>query len=324
MAWAGPVDGIRAARRPAPLLGLALWLGALSAGPAVAHGYAPIGPAEAWRFWSLDPLATVPLLAGHLLYGRGMSAFRRRLGHLPRALPGWRVTAFLAGELMLVVALLSPVDAVAETILSAHMLQHVILIAAAPPLLVLGRPEIAWAAGTPGSWRPVLLGAAARPIYRAVGWLARPLPATLLHGAALWLWHVPALFELGRGDGLMHAFEHLCFFGTALLFWRAVIGAAATPRRALVGMAAALATLVHGGFLSALISFAREPLYPGSTMWAPIWGMTPLQDQELAGAIMWVPAGAAYLAAGLALAARLLSRPNPTGPAAAHPPALAA
>lgn len=278
-----------------------------ASGPAAAHGFAPIPPEDAWRFWTLDPLVLVPLLFGHWLYGRGLSVWRRRHGGLPAILPGWRVVSFLAGEVLLLVALVSPVDAVSETILSAHMVQHVLLVAAAPPLLVLGRPHLAWAAGLPSGLRgPLLQSGPARRLYGALDYLSRPAPATLLHGAALWIWHAPSAFELGRADRWMHAFEHLCFFGTALLFWRAIIAAAATARAAIAGMAAALATLVHGGFLSALLGLSPEPIYPASTFWAPLWGMTPLEDQQLAGAIMWVPAGAAYLVAGLLLASRLV------------------
>ncbi len=292
---------------------LAALCGLAASGPAAAHGFAPIPPGDAWMFWTFDPLVLVPLLAGHWLYGRGLSVWRRRHGGLPAALPRWRVASFLAGEVLLFVALVSPVDAVSETILSAHMVQHVLLVAAAPPLLVLGRPHLAWAAGLPsGLRRPLLQSAPARRLYAALDWLSRPAPATILHGAALWIWHAPTAFELGRADDWMHAFEHACFFGTALLFWRAIIAAAATSRAAIAGMAAALATLVQGGFLSALIGLSPEPIYPGSTFWAPLWGMTPLEDQQLAGAIMWVPAGAAYLAAGLYLASRLLSESGPT------------
>ncbi|NNM75192.1 cytochrome c oxidase assembly protein [Enterovirga aerilata] len=295
---------------------LAAALLAASAATAAAHGFAPIPPGDAWAFWSLDPLVLVPLLAAHWLYGRGLSVWRRRHGGLPAALPGWRVVSFLMGEFLLFVALVSPVDAVSETILSAHMVQHVLLVAAAPPLLVLGRPHLAWAAGLPSGLRaPLLQSRPARRLYAALDLLSRPAPATLLHGAALWIWHTPTAFELGRADDWMHAFEHACFFGTALLFWRALIAAAATPRAAIGGMAAALATLVHGGFLSALIGLSPEPIYPDSTFWAPLWGMTPLEDQQLAGAIMWVPAGAAYLAAGLLLAGRLVSGEPDLAPA---------
>ena len=287
---------------------LAAFSGALVAERAAAHGFAPIPPESAWRFWTLDPLVLVPLLSSHWLYGRGLAAWRRRLGRWPAGLPGWRVACFLSGELVLVAALVSPIDAVSETILTAHMVQHVLLIALAPPLLVLGRPEWAWAAGLPVSWRgPLVASQMARLVRAALSRLARPLPATLLHGAAIWLWHAPVAFEVGRASVWLHAFEHATFFSTALLFWRALADAAANRSAAPAGMAAALATLVHGGFLSALIGLARVPLYPDSTRWAPIWGMTPLEDQQLAGAIMWVPAGAAYLFAGLVIAARLVS-----------------
>ena len=209
--------------------------------------------------------------------------------------------------LMLVVALVSPLDALSDGLLSAHMLQHVILIAVGPPLLALGRPEIACFRGLPAQVRR---GLARSPAWRALGNLfaaaSRPLPATLMHGVALWLWHAPVLFEAAATSDVLHWLEHLFFFGTALLFWRGLVKAGRSPAKAVVGMAAALMTLVHGGFLSALITLSPAVLYPTASRGAALWGLSPLDDQQLAGVIMWVPAGAAYLAAGLLLAARLL------------------
>jgi cytochrome c oxidase assembly factor CtaG len=125
--------------------------------------------------------------------------------------------------------------------------------------------------------------------------------------AVLWVWHSPALFNAAVASDGLHWLEHVLFFGTALLFWRAVIKAAAGREGAATGLAACFITLLQSGILSALLSFAREPLYRGPDLAA--WGLTALEDQHLAGAIMSVPMGMVYFVAGLATAARLLTPP---------------
>lgn len=137
----------------------------------------------------------------------------------------WRcVLAFGGGAAALVIALVSPLDALGGTLLSAHMAQHALLIAAAPPLLLLGRPGVAfaWALAGREPWRSLAhLGDR----------LSRPLPAAALHGAALWVWHAPAAFDAALASPLLHAVKHVTFLGTALLFWRAALDAR-TSRRA--------------------------------------------------------------------------------------------
>jgi cytochrome c oxidase assembly factor CtaG len=114
----------------------------------------------------------------------------------------------------------------------------------------------------------------------------------ILHGAALWLWHAPRLFDAGLESDAVHALQHASFFWTALLFWWTVF------RRVRTGTAVLylLATLIHGGALAALLTFSPAPLYAGAT----------LESQQLGGLIMWVPAGYAMLLAGLLAFNRLL------------------
>jgi hypothetical protein len=146
-------------------------------------------------------------------------------------------------------------------------------------------------------------------IWRALGrlgsGLSGPLCAATLHGLALWLWHAPALFEAAVDRHWVHVLEHVCFFGTALLFWRAVLGAR-TSRRAGPALVAAFATFMHSGLLSGLITLAPRPLYAGYVGRGTAWGLTALDDQQLAGLLMWVPLGLPYLAAGLWLAWRFI------------------
>jgi cytochrome c oxidase assembly factor CtaG len=188
------------------------------------------------------------------------------------------------------------------------MAQHGLLVAVAPPLLLMGQPGAAFAWALPSGWSRGRMSAAWRPIARLGRALSLPFPAAVLHGLALWIWHAPGLFDAAVEREWLHTLEHVSFFGTALLFWRAVIRAAAGREAAAGGLVACFVTLLQSGILSALLSFAREPLF--RTTDAAAWGLTALEDQQLAGAIMSVPMGIVYLGAGLAMAARLLTPPT--------------
>ncbi|MGE0260772.1 MAG: cytochrome c oxidase assembly protein [Alphaproteobacteria bacterium] len=284
----------------------ALFLALLwSAGPAAAHGFVPIQPSALWQAWSFDPLVLVPLLVAHWAYGRGTVRLWARAGRW-RGIGRTQVVAFLAGEAMLVVTLVSPLDQLGGTLLSAHMAQHAILIAVAPPLLLLGRPGVAFAWAFPARHRGSFFASRSwRALAGTTNALSRPIPAASLHGLALWAWHAPAAFDAALASGWLHALEHASFFGTALLFWRA-LGNARSARQVAPALGAAFFTLVHGGLLGALISLAPRPLYGwyGAT---ELWGLSTLEDQQLAGLLMWVPMGGVYFATCLYMASRLIA-----------------
>jgi len=144
-----------------------------------------------------------------------------------------------------------------------------------------------------------------RSILSALAPLARPVPASLIHMATLWIWHSPTLFDAALASERLHWLEHVLFFGTALLFWRAVIKAHSGREAAAAALIACFITLLQSGLLSALLSFAREALYHAPD--TGNWGLTALEDQQLAGAIMSLPMCAIYLMAGLIMALRLLT-----------------
>jgi cytochrome c2 len=184
------------------------------------------------------------------------------------------------------------------------MVQHEILMLVAAPLLVLGRPLIPCIWGLPFSWRR-RLGRAVRPGWIQGGWhtLTNPLLAWSLHAVALWIWHTPGLFQAALETAWVHVLQHLSFLGSALLFWWALT----EGRRGPLGYGAAVfwvfATSVHSSILGALFTFAPSSWYPAYTETTALWGLTPLEDQQLGGLIMWVPAGMIYVLAGLALCA---------------------
>jgi cytochrome c oxidase assembly factor CtaG len=133
-----------------------------------------------------------------------------------------------------------------------------------------------------------------------------PLVAFLVHAAAIWIWHIPALFERTLTSDVVHALQHLSFFGTALVFWWTIIHAHAPGGRSRAlsfGMAVLLlfGTALHSGALGALLTFSRSLWYPAYGFASASWGLTPLEDQQLAGLIMWIPATFAYLVAALIL-----------------------
>ena len=147
-------------------------------------------------------------------------------------------------------------------------------------------------------------GMSAAPSRRLWAALAAPALATLLHGLAIWFWHAPPLFESAVADVAIHRMQHLIFFATAVLFWWAML------RRADAGVAAwhMFATLLHTSVLGALLALAPRVLFPLQTLGAPGWGMTPLEDQQLAGILMWIPAGTIYAGACLGLLAAWVRR----------------
>jgi putative membrane protein len=261
-------------------------------------------------------LAIVLLLIAAVGYAAGLARLRPHV-HARREL-GARAWAFGAGWGVLAIALLSPLDAAAGRSFAAHMVQHEVLMLVAAPLLVLGRglPTLLWA--LPHAGRIVVGRLTKRRGVRGF-WnaLTAPLTAWLLHGAALWLWHAPPLFNAALGDGALHHWQHATFFVTALLFWHALLRHGAHPARG-AAIFYLFTTTVHTGVLGALITFAHTPLYaPFDYGLLQPGALTPLEDQQLGGLIMWVPGALVYVGVALALLARWL-RESAGAPGAVH------
>jgi putative membrane protein len=262
-----------------------------------------------WSRWGAGPIELLLVLAPAAWYALGVRALWRR-GGAGRGVARRRVAAFAAGVLALLVALASPLDALAEALFSAHMVQHLVLILVAAPLCVAGAPLLPalWAL-PPAARRRVgrwwRAHGAARAVGRALG---APGLVLALHTVALWFWHFPAPYQAALGSRPLHALEHASFFGTALLFWWIVLQPVGR-RRASHGAALLLvgATLMQSGALGAVLLYARTPWYPAHGAGARAWGVTLLADQQLAGILMWVPAGFVYVAAAAWLMLRWLA-----------------
>lgn len=275
--------------------------------PALAHGIIPHNSADLWSSWTGDPLVTIPMIVTSLLYAMGARQVRHRLGRFPPGFGIRHIISFYAGIALLAVALISPLEGLSKPLLSAHMVQHILLIAVTPPLLVLGKPEVAWLWALPSGWGGLVKNKPIRRSLAVLSPLTRPIPAAAVHMAVLWVWHSPMLFDAAVASDFIHWLEHLMFFGTALLFWRAVIRAHSGRQAAAAALIACFVTLMQSGLLSALLSFARDALY--DTPHTGSWGLTALEDQQLAGAIMSLPMCGIYLLTGLGMALRLLTPP---------------
>lgn len=296
----------RAAAPRAAVLGLGLALSLLPAA-AAAHESVPLEPHDLWRAWTLDPWVLGGIALAAWLYARGVRRVWGRAG-AGRGVRRWQAACFAAGAGALIVALVSPLDALGGALFSAHMLQHVILMLVAAPLLVLGAPVVAFLWALPPAWRRRVGGWARRPDVRGAWFVVgHPVSAWLLHAAAVWTWHAPGLYQATLHSRGLHALQHLSFFGTALLFWWAAVELGRhRRRRAGFGVLYIFTTAVHSSLLGALLTFSLVLWYPAYAASAPSWGLAPLEDQQLGGLVMWIPGGVVYVAAALALLAVLL------------------
>lgn len=250
----------------------------------------------------LEPGVLIPLAIAGVWYAAGLSAITRRGLSVRKR----QALLFAAGWLFLFVALASPLDAISDQLFSAHMVQHELLMIVAAPLLVLARPTAVLLSAFPGGTRRTVVRIACSPaVRRAWRTLGRPMHAWLVHGIVIWVWHAPVLFDAALENDAVHAVQHLCFLGSAMVFWWSLVYG---QRRASRGMSILylFTTAVHTGVLGALLSVSRHAWYAAYADRAAAWGLSPLADQQLAGLIMWIPASLAYLLAALLLFARWL------------------
>jgi cytochrome c oxidase assembly factor CtaG len=169
------------------------------------------------------------------------------------------------------------------------MVQHLILVALATPLIVIGKPERAIRA---------MIGTPPHKVIKPQPYGNRQLfPATLAYGASIWLWHIPLFYQSALTSALIHLIYLYSLLGLSLWFWHCVLFA---PSKVLLSVALALlATMIHTGILGALLTFAPSPWYPVLASNSMAWGLLPIEDQQLAGMIMWIPMGLIYLLAAL-------------------------
>jgi putative membrane protein len=272
---------------------IATLLTLMVASPAIAHGD---DVHTSGLIWTFDPWIVLPivLMSVCCIWGRLKLSRRAR-----RSLPlRWQDLFFCGGIMTLAGALISPLHWLGEHLFTFHMIEHEIVMAISAPLIVLARPIgfLLW--GLPKRAR-CGVGRVIKASFIRSSWdrCTGPTSATVIHGVAIWGWHLPLLFDAAVTNTALHRLQHFSFFATAVLFWWAVVwksdrGAAAWHL---------FLTMLHTSLLGALMALAPRVLYIAQTQTASTWGLTPLEDQQLAGMIMWVPAGTVYAAVAMTM-----------------------
>jgi cytochrome c oxidase assembly factor CtaG len=267
-----------------------------------AHGLAH----EAAHRWTWEPWTIALLLASAAFYGTGTRTIWKRAG-AGRGVRFWQAAAFAAGLLSIAVALLSPVAWLSEILFSVHMTQHEILMLISAPLLVFGQPLIpmlwAFPAGAREGWARWSQRRSVGTIWQAV---TGPLVVFLLHAVAVWLWHAPALYEAALRSTGIHALEHLSFVVTAALFWWGMIHGRYGRMAYGAAVLYVFLTAIHTSVLGALMAISPGVLYPSYLTAGASWQIDALEDQQLAGLLMWVPSGLVFIVFGLGLFAAWL------------------
>jgi cytochrome c oxidase assembly factor CtaG/cytochrome c2 len=270
--------------------------------PVFAHDLAAVSASR----WEIQPLVIGPLGVTALLYGIGLARLWGRAG-LGRGISAWSALAFTAGWLVLLAALVSPVAWLSRLLFSAHMTQHMLLMLVAAPLLTFGHPLLVWMWTLGDRRRGQVAGAIRGPrVVRAWRAMTAPLCVFLLQALALWIWHVPLLYEAALHHDGVHAIQHLGLVLAASLFWWAMVHG----RYGRIGYGAAVCyvflTAIHSSALGALLAVSDRVWYPEYLRQAAARGVDGLADQRLAGLLMWVPASVIFIVFGLALLAAWL------------------
>jgi len=261
--------------------------------------------------WSPPLVLTGTLLLCAILYTRGWFAIRKTR---PTLFPAWRLAAFLLGLATIWISIASPLDGFADALLSAHMVEHLLLMSFVPPLLLLGYPVVPLLRGSSHDFTAYILGPFIRLRWlRRLGhFLTKPLVAWLAMNLTFLAWHIPAAYDFALEHEHWHEFEHLCFLGTSLLFWWPILHP--WPTRAHYAnwymlIYLVLADIVNTA-LSAFLAFCDRPVYSYYLREPNPFGIAPLSDQRLGAVIMWVVGSLVFLIPALLITVHLI-QPNP-------------
>lgn len=302
---------LRIATLLGPVLGVLL--------PAVAAAHGPVADdpptlANLALGWSFQPMVAIPLVAA----AAGWLALVRRVRrlHPSSPVPAFRTVAFLGGLALIAVALLSGIERYDTTLFSVHMVQHLLLLLGAAPLIALAAPVTqVLRAAPPEVRRRVLLPVLHSTVAKVLG---NPVVAWLVFTLVAWASHFSPLFDLALENEAVHSAEHVAFLAAGLLFWWPVVAADPAPRRMSYPVRALylLLQMPPSSFLGMAILFAAAPLYPHyATLGAP-YGIDPLADQQLAGGIMWLAGDVVLISAILAVVAAWMRHEERDAPAA--------
>ncbi|MBX3415343.1 MAG: cytochrome c oxidase assembly protein [Pirellulales bacterium] len=248
------------------------------------------------RTWNWEPWLFFSLGTTALLYLRGWRLLRRTN---PGEFTGLRLTCFCSGLAAILLALVSPLDALGEWRLSLHMLQHLLLMMVAPPLIWLGAPALPLLRGLPGYMQREWIGPFLRPgpVQTVLHLFAHPVICWGVPVLTIWLWHVPALYEKALAQAAWHEAEHASFLMAGLLFWWPVVqpypSVARWSRWAMIPYL--LLADVQNTIFSAIFCFSPTVIYAHYAQLPHDAGSNPLTDQAIAGAIMWIPGSVLFL-----------------------------
>ncbi|MCP4760003.1 MAG: hypothetical protein GY876_11165 [Planctomycetes bacterium] len=246
--------------------------------------------------WTIEPWPLALSLLAVLIYWRGWRGLHRTM---PHRFSRWHLTAFIAGVAVCWLAIASPIDPIASMLLQVHMVQHVMLMMIGPPLILLSMPGIPMLRGLPATIRNDWLGPflASPGFRRMVRGITHPIITLTVFVIATWMWHYPALYEFALRSSVWHEVEHFVFITTSLLFWWPVVqpwpSTPAWPRWAMLPYL--LAADLQNTLFSAIFVFLETPIYGAYAAAPDLLGVTTMQDQAAAGAIMWVVGSAAFL-----------------------------
>src|SRR5450759_5052751 len=266
----------------------------------------PLGLGAVLSYWPFEPFVLVGLAIAAVLYVVG--GVGRPHKHRANSASRWRTAAFWLGLLSILLALQSPIEILARQLFWVHMVQHLLLTVVAAPLLALASP---WTR----LWRALPLGfrrSVARPVFLHPGlaplrWtyhqVSRPVVVWVLAAANLWLWHLPALYDLTLRNHLVHHLEHGLFLGLGLAFWAHVFDQHPfrAPLSTLGRASYVFVAMVQSWGLAAVLSFATGPFYAYALLPSRPGGISALTDQQLGGGMMWVPGAVTYSIVFIAL-----------------------
>ena len=289
----------------------------VTASPLRAHtDGAPLEPHDFWTTWSLQPSVILPLAVAVILYARGVHLAWKKAGR-DRGVRTWQAYSFFLGVLALIAALVWPLDALGESLFAAHMGQHIVLMGLAAPLLVLGLPVPTIMRAVPKSCqRNLAFLAASKPWRRGWSWLTGIIVATVLQLVVFLVWHIPSAIALSLENDVVHSIMHSSLFGSALFFWTAV------ARWRETGFGARIFALVinlkFSLIIGGLLVFGPKAFYTSYGSRGAAWGVSLLEDQQLAGALMMTAGAMMYLGGALILSAAWFNALEEAYPSQTH------
>jgi putative membrane protein len=266
-------------------------------GQAIPAGHGgPASPYNLWTAWNIAPSICIPLFIAILIYVWGIHNAWRRAGR-GRGITTRQWMSFAGAILVLVLVLMSPLDTLSEALFSVHMLQHLILMLVAAPLLVVSDFQLALLWALPRG-RAQALGSGfnqSRPVSGAWRVVNSPVFVWIVFTAAMWLWHASSFYQAALRNEWVHVLEHLTILITAMLFWWILFKHTQPDHiHYAVTIPFLFLTVLQSGILGALMTFTDRPWYSYYMASVTRWGLTPLQDQQFAGLIMWIFGGTVF------------------------------